>query len=74
MEIKLDVINVIVLIVALVNAIYGLIVFSRNRSDKTNLTFFILTLTVSFWNISMFAYRAALNPEAAAFFARVLYS
>jgi signal transduction histidine kinase len=73
MDLKLDTINVIVLIVALVNTIYGLIVFSRNRNDKTNLTFFILTLTVSFWDIGMFAYRAVPDFELATFFARILY-
>lgn len=73
MELKLDPINIVILLVALINTIYGLIVFTRNRNDKTNFSFFILTLSVSFWDIGMFAYRGVADQQLAIFFARLLY-
>lgn len=73
MSINLDAINIIILLTALVNTIYGLVVYSRNRHDATNISFFILTLSVSFWDITMFAYRAAEDPFIALICSRILY-
>lgn len=73
MNFKLDVINAVLIVVTLVNTIYGLIVYSRNRNDKTNLAFFVLTLTVSLWDISMFLYRGFYDHDTVLIWSRVLY-
>ena len=73
MNIKFDTINIVIILVTLINTIYGLVVYSRNRNDKTNFAFFILTLSVSFWDISMFAYRAIQDPFLTLLFSRILY-
>ena len=73
MGFKFDTINILVLIVTITNIIYGLIVYSRNRKDKTNLSFFILTLGVGFWGLSMFAYRWFIDESLVLIFSRILY-
>lgn len=73
LNLKIDLVNLLILIVALVNTIYGLIVYLRNRKDRTNLYFFILTLAVSFWDLAMFGYRAVSDHQLAVGLSRVLY-
>ncbi len=70
---KLDVINILIGIVATINIAYGLIVFSRNRQDATNFFFFLLTLTVTFWGISIFCYRAFDDLLLKVLFSKILY-
>jgi len=70
---NLDTINLTILIIAAINTVYGLVTYSRNRSDKTNFSFFILTLAVSFWGLTMFAFRASHDPDVALFYSRLLY-
>ena len=71
--IKLDVINFIILIIAVVNTMYGLSIFGKNRTNRVNFSFFILTLAVSFWGLSMFAYRGFMDHDLVVFFSRILY-
>ncbi len=73
MSFNLDVINILVVLVALINTVYGLIVYSRNRKNHTNLSFFLLTLAVSAWGFSMFAYRGFNNLDTVILFSRILY-
>jgi signal transduction histidine kinase len=73
MSFKLDIINILVILVALMNMVYGLIVYSRNRHDDTNFFFFLLTLCVSFWGVMMFLYRSFTDPSLDVFAARLLY-
>ena len=73
MSFNIDAINILVVLVALLNTIYGLIVYSRNRKDKTNFFFFILTLMVSMWGLSMVAYRGFMELDFAVRSARILY-
>ena len=73
MNFNLDVINILVVLVALVNTVYGLVVYSRNRNDATNISFFILTLAVSAWGFSMFAFRGFSELTTVVWAARILY-
>ena len=73
MSFNLDIINILVVLVALINTVYGLIVYSRNRKDHTNFSFFLLTLAVSAWGFSMFAYRGFSDIDTVIFFSRILY-
>ncbi len=57
----------------LVNSIYGLFIYSRNRNDKINFSFFILTITISLWGISMIGYRGFLDHNIVLWMARLLY-
>ncbi len=70
---ELDFINVAVLLAAVANTVYGMVIYSRNREDDTNFAFFILTLTVSAWGFSMFLYRGFDNITFSTFAARLLY-
>ncbi|MEK7642078.1 MAG: ATP-binding protein [Patescibacteria group bacterium] len=57
----------------LVNSIYGLIVFSRNRKDTINFSFFILTISISMWGLTMFGYRGFTDHEVVLWMSRLLY-
>ena len=70
---KVDIINILILLVMLVNSIYGLVVYSRNRSDKINFSFFILTISITMWGITMVAFRSILDHDAVVWMARMLY-
>jgi signal transduction histidine kinase len=68
-----DLINVIILIVMLVNSVYGLIIYSRNRKNVINFLFFILTVSISMWGLTMFGYRAFIDYDRVLIMARLLY-
>lgn len=72
-EFKLDIINILVILVALVNLIYGLIIYSRNRKDLSNLLFLLLTLAVAGWGLSIFLYRGESDISYGTFLSRMLY-
>ncbi len=74
MQFHLDVINVLIAAIAVLNTLYGLTVFSRNRSNTTNQAFFLLTIMVSLWGVSMLFLRSAVNPDVAVWAARALYA
>ncbi|MDP3962314.1 MAG: ATP-binding protein [bacterium] len=57
----------------LLNSTYGLIVYSRNRGDKTNFFFFILTISISMWGLSMLGYRGFSDDDVVLFMSRLLY-
>jgi len=73
MNFQLDVINIFILFVMLVNSIYGLVIYSRNRNDKVNFSFFLLTITISLWGITMFGYRGFSDHDLILLMARLLY-
>src|SRR6185312_2971837 len=73
MNFQLDIINILILFVMLVNSIYGLIVYSRNRNDKTNFSFFLLTVTISLWGLTMFGYRGFVDHGTVLLMSRLLY-
>lgn len=73
MNFHLDIINISILIIMLVNSLYGLIVYSRNRKDKINFLFFILTISISMWGLSMFLYRAFTDHESVLLWSKLLY-
>ncbi|PIR85513.1 hypothetical protein COU15_00250 [Candidatus Kaiserbacteria bacterium CG10_big_fil_rev_8_21_14_0_10_45_20] len=69
-----DIINILIATVAVLNTLYGLIVFSRNRKNTTNQSFFFLSLAVSSWGIAMLFLRGAHDPDLAVWGARALYA
>ena len=73
MGFKIDIINILILFVMVVNSIYGLFIYSRNRKDKVNFSFFILTISISAWGLTMLGYRGFLDHDTVLFMARLLY-
>lgn len=73
MDFQIDIISIFIGIVMLINSIYGLIVYSRNRDNYINLSFFILTITISLWGVTMIGYRGFQNHDTVLLFARLLY-
>jgi len=73
MDFQLDIINILILFVMLINSIYGLVIYSRNRSNKINFSFFVLTISISFWGLSMFAYRSFADYSIVLLMSRFLY-
>ena len=70
----IDTINILVATVAILNTLYGLLVYSRNRKDTTNRSFFFLTLCVSSWGVAMFVFRSLTDPAQLIWVARFLYA
>jgi signal transduction histidine kinase len=73
MSFELDLVNIFVLIIALVNAIYGLLVYSRNRGHLTNLLFFFLVISLVLWQIAIVLYRNSFNHDSSLLLVRFLY-
>lgn len=73
MSLSFDVQNILVLLVGFVGMIYGLIVYSGNKKNKTNIWFFLFVLSVAFWSISMFFFRSSADVPSAIFWAKILY-
>jgi len=70
---SIDLINLVLILVIGLNLMFSLLVLSRNTKNTTNVAFFIATLGVNFWNISMLAFRGSQDQEIAAYIARFLY-
>lgn len=70
---QIDTINILIIFVMLINSVCGLIVYFRNRSDKINILFFILTITISMWGIAMIGYRGSIDHSTVLFMSRLLY-
>lgn len=73
MHFQLDAINILILFVMLINSTYGLIIYSRNRGDKINFSFFVLTITISLWGLTMFGYRGFSEHNLVLLMSRLLY-
>jgi len=73
-NISFDTINVIILLVVLINLVYGLIVYSRNRSGDSNKLFFELVIAITFWSVTMVLYRGFETIELKILAARALYA
>jgi heat shock protein HtpX len=57
MVFNIDLINILILVATITNTLYGLVIYSQNRRSATNVSFFILTLGVACWGISMLLFR-----------------
>lgn len=68
-----DIINILVLLVAIANMTMGVLVYGQKKRDITSNIFFIFILTISMWGLSMFLYRGSVEQEKAVLFARTLY-
>ena len=73
MSLSFDTQNILVLLVGFIGMVYGLIVYSGNKKNKTNIWFFLLVLSVAFWSISMFFFRSSVDVPNSIFWARILY-
>ncbi len=73
MNFQIDTINILILFVMLINCIYGLVVYSRNRTDKINFLFFILTISIGIWGLAMFGYRGFTDHDTVLVMSRLLY-
>ncbi len=70
---KFDIINFAILLVFVVNTVFGLIVYGRDRKNATNKSFFLFTLTVTGWCLGMVLYRGFNDVALATLFCRLLY-
>ena len=73
MSLSFDTQNILVLLVGFIGMVYGLIVYSGNKKNKTNIWFFLFVLSVAFWSISMFFFRSSVDVPNSIFWARILY-
>jgi len=73
MLLSFDIQNILVLLVGFIGMVYGLIVYSGNKKNKTNIWFFLFVLSVAFWSISMFFFRSSINVSSSIFWAKILY-
>lgn len=69
--IYLDLKSIFLILVGIINLIYGLIIYLRNRKSQINFWFFLVVLSVTFWVFAMFFFR--LSKESSELLARVLY-
>ena len=73
MEFNLDIKNILLLIVGIINLVYGLIVYFRNKESKINKWFFGIVLAITFWIFNMIVYRNSQNINITILWARILY-
>lgn len=73
MYFQIDTINILIFFVMLVNSTYGIIVYFKDRKNVVNLAFFILTITISLWCLTMFGYRGFLYHDSILWASRFLY-
>lgn len=73
MNFNIDLINILIFLIILINSLYGIVIYIRNRQNVTNCSFFILTISISLWCLSMFFYRGFQNHELVLAMSRLLY-
>lgn len=73
MNFELDTINIFVLFASVASLLYGMIVYSKNRTHPVNKTFFWFALTVGLWAFSMAVFRSQTEPHALLYGAQFLY-
>src|SRR3989338_2176094 len=73
MSLSFDVQNILVLLAGFTGIVYGLIIYSGNKKNQTNLWFFLFVLFVAFWCVSMFFFRSAGDVLNAILWAKFLY-
>jgi hypothetical protein len=57
----------------LINSLSGFVIYSKNKGSNVNLSFFILTLSISMWCLSMIGYRGFTNQDIVLLMSRLLY-
>jgi signal transduction histidine kinase len=73
MIIIFDTTNILVALAGIANLLYGLIVYSRGRSQAGNRAFFFFAVSVAIWSITMVYFRSLKLESEALIAARVLY-
>lgn len=73
MNFSIDIKSVLLILTLAINITCGLIVYLRNRSQKVNRSFFILTLITSLWIASKIAYRGFGDYDSAYISCLILY-
>jgi len=73
MAVPIDLINTLLVLAIITNAVYGLIIYGRNRSSASNQLFFFLTITASAWGTAMLLLRMFIDTPYAIYFARLLF-
>ena len=68
-------ITVLLALAVVVNILYGLVVYARNRKHPKNRSFFVLTIAASSWGAAMYILRANFNitDETIYLFAKILF-
>jgi signal transduction histidine kinase len=74
MVFNIDLINILILVATITNTLYGLVIYSQNRRSATNVSFFILTLGVACWGISMLLFRNIAGDFDVSLASRLLYA
>ncbi|PIR61286.1 MAG: hypothetical protein COU68_00215, partial [Candidatus Pacebacteria bacterium CG10_big_fil_rev_8_21_14_0_10_45_6] len=73
MSLNLDLINILIALAAATNLLYGFLVYTRNKSSASNLSFFALAWATTMWGLTMIVFRSTSSTEIALFAARGLY-
>jgi len=73
MPFNIDVKNLILILVGILNLVYGFVVYLRNRKNHTNRWFFLLVISIAAWIISIIFYRGLGDQQEVLLWARILY-
>lgn len=73
MIIDFDIKNILILVIAIINLVYGALIYLKDRKNSIGILFFLLTISVGIWGLSMFMFRSAQEEYLSLFFARILY-
>lgn len=70
----MDAINTLLLLVIAINIFFGVFVLNRDRSSRSAVSFFFLSVTTALWGSAMFLLRNTDDLLAATMYGRLLYS
>lgn len=58
MNISFDTVNILIALATVANLLYGFLIYKRNNSSASNIVFFLLTLAVTGWGVTMILFRS----------------
>lgn len=74
MSLEFDTINILIALATATNLLYGFLVYKRNSASASNIAFFLLTIAVTAWGVTMVVFRSAESAELALSASRWLYA
>jgi len=73
MNLEFDTINSLIALSTVANLLYGFLIYKRNSASSSNIAFFILTLAVTAWGITMIVFRSTTDVTVAIIATQWLY-
>ncbi|MBF05548.1 hypothetical protein CL644_02470 [bacterium] len=65
MNLSFDTINALIALATVANLLYGFLVYKRNSASASNIAFFLLTIAVTGWGVTMIIFRSTTTLEIA---------